>query len=286
MDDQLCFVQFIHPGSEHEPDRPSLKLWNTRAHARKFIKVPGRYLHGNDIRPDDLMFWGEWEPESRVIATYSSALPGAPRRLFEPSYIVPPNFTGLQNTDPFVFGERFLYTGCQQNTRRGPTQLRYLARGSVVLFGSCVGLTHFVIDTVLVVDDFIDHSLDDYGKLRTVVPETYDIVTVRPWYAVTTNPRESFRLYFGATPASPVGRMFSFFPCLPYDAGGQGFVRPEIRIDGVITPRLTQGKRLNRQPHVGNAEALWDEVVRQVIAQGLALGVHADLPPRQTSDRA
>ena len=42
-----------------------------------------------------------------------------------------------QNTDPFVFGERFHYTGCLRHTRRGPTQLRYLAPGSLVLFGSC-----------------------------------------------------------------------------------------------------------------------------------------------------
>jgi hypothetical protein len=54
----------------------------------------------------------------------------------------------MQNTDPFVFGDQFHYTGCLQHTKRGATQLRYLDRGSVILFGSCREKRDFVVDTV------------------------------------------------------------------------------------------------------------------------------------------
>ncbi len=48
--------------------------------------------------------------------------------------------------------------GCQQNTKRGATQLRYLDRGSVILFGSCVNGS-LVLDTVFVADSWEDHSI-------------------------------------------------------------------------------------------------------------------------------
>ena len=59
------------------------------------------------------------------------------------------------------FGERFHYTGCLQHTRLGPTQLRSLAPGSLVLFGSCRGKSRFAVDTVFVVSDHVDHSARD-----------------------------------------------------------------------------------------------------------------------------
>ncbi len=42
MDDKLCFVQFIHPGGEHEPDDGLHKGWNKKVHKRKFLKRVGR----------------------------------------------------------------------------------------------------------------------------------------------------------------------------------------------------------------------------------------------------
>ena len=39
MNDSRCFVQFPHPGAEHEPDRCGKKAWskNNIAHRRKFL---------------------------------------------------------------------------------------------------------------------------------------------------------------------------------------------------------------------------------------------------------
>lgn len=288
MENELCFVQFIHPGGEHRPDSGKFKDWNRSSHKRNFIKNGGRYLHEEKLHEGEIVFWAEWEPESEVIREISDPLPNGPRYIYKPYYIVPISYEGLQNTDPFIFGEQFYYEGCQQRTKRGPTQLRYLARGSVILFGSCVNQSDFVLDTVFVVDDWIDHNRSNYKeRLADAVPDVYKNVTISPWYqesfaerksCIRANTSESWRLYFGASYEHPLNGMFSFFPCQPYEQGEKGFARPHISIRGVITDNLSQGKRLNPQKSLQDVNALWNEVAKQVEEQGLMLGVSTDIP--------
>jgi len=204
--------------------------------------------------------------------------------------VLPVSYDGLANTDPFIFGE-FFYTGCQQRTSRGPTQLRYLERGSVILFGSCMGERHFVLDTVFVVDDWLDHDRTNFTHiLRSAVPAGYWEVTIAAWYqgaqeslrcARPAQSPESFRLYRGATADDPVEGMFSFFPCLPFDARSRGFERPIIEIPGLITGNLKQGKRLNPQSTLRCTAELWGRVVEQLRSRGLWLGVHTVMPERR-----
>jgi hypothetical protein len=188
------------------------------------------------------------------------------------------------NTDPFVFGDRFFYSICKQNNRKGPTALQRLARGSVVLFGSGQGRARFVVDTVFVVADYVDWNLSNYReKLRDVVPPEYFHATLEPIaYEMRVrdlSPSQTFRLYVGATCDRPCEGMFSFFPCRPAaDGQAQGFARPTLRRAGIVTDNLTQGQRLNPQPDVAAVRALWKDVARQVLDQGLHLGVHAELP--------
>jgi hypothetical protein len=59
--------------------------------------------------------------------------PGDPHWLHEPYWEVPRHRLHLQNTDPLVFGDRFLYSNCRQGRNR---KLRELAPGSLVVFGS------------------------------------------------------------------------------------------------------------------------------------------------------
>jgi hypothetical protein len=224
MENELCFVQFIHPGGEHHPDAGRLKSWNRASHKRKFLKNGGRYLSEGKLKEGEIIFWCEWEPESEAIEEINGPLPNGPRYIYHPYYIRPRSYEGLQNTDPFVFGEQFYYAGCQQRTKKGPTQLRYLAKGSVILFGSCVGQSDFVLDTVFVVEDWIEHSRHDYReRLAVEVPETYKDVSISPWYqesfdesisCVSKNSSESWRLYFGATRAS-AERYVQLFPLPP-----------------------------------------------------------------------
>jgi len=161
IENKLLFVQFIHPGGEHKPDDGDCKGWNTGRHARKFIQNCGKYVDATapgGVREDDLVFWGEWEPESTVSRRIAAPLPHGPHWVYQPYYGTPPK-EWAQNTDPFVFGDHFLYSNCLQRTKFGPTQMTTLDRGSVILFGSCIGKTEFVVDTVFVVDRWINYSL-------------------------------------------------------------------------------------------------------------------------------
>ncbi len=191
-------------------------------------------------------------------------------------------YTGRQNTDPFVFGDRFRYTGCFQHKRGRPTQMRNLAQGSVILFGSCRDKSRFVVDTVFVVADHIDHTKRDYqDQPRGRVPATYETVTLSPWYANTDDPTQSHRLYSGAAFNARVEGMFSFVPCLPYSMAPRGFARPTLRLPGVITDTHKQWVRLNPQTSTADVARLWADVVRQVTDQGLMLGIGAALPQQR-----
>jgi len=285
--DRLCFVQFIHPGSEHEPDSAAGRSWNTEAHRRKFLLQPGRLLTALDAKPavSNLVFWGEYEPPTRLVKSFTNPVPDGPKFLFAPAPIAfHPHDPPLMNTDPFVFGDRFFYSICKQNNKHGPTAMQRLARGSVILFGSGRGRSRFIVDTVFVVADYVDWNLTNYRKrLAGVVPPEYFHSTLEPiayeMKVRNLSPSQTFRLYIGATAEKPYEGMFSFFPCLPAkDGADKGFARPILRRAGIITDNLTQGQRMNPMPDVASIKALWTDVARQVLDQGLFLGVHADLP--------
>jgi hypothetical protein len=279
MRERRCFVQFIHPGGEHRPDEGDIKYWNRGNHQKKFLRRLGRYIARDERREGELVFWGEWEPESRILERWRPEAPDRPRYLWEPYFEDHKDGMWRQNTDPWVYGDGFQYTGCLQHTRLGPTQLRYLSRGSVVLFGSCIGKSRFVIDTVFVVDSWTHHEEGTWRKqVEGQVSATYRKVTMEPWYSSPLPAGQSHRLYFGATPQKPVDEMYSFFPCRPYRSSDEGFARPTISLPGYVTPHLTQGKKVARDLSLAQLRELWKAVVHQVEAQGLALGVWAETP--------
>jgi hypothetical protein len=255
MDEKLCFVQFLHPGGEHKPDDGSFKRWNTNEHKRKFLVRPGRYVAGANLLEGEIEFWGEWEPESRVVKAIADPIPHGPRFNNEPYYVLPESFIGLQNTDPFFLGERFHYTGCQQRTKKGATQLRYLKRGSLILFGSCEDKSAFVLDTVFVVDHWIDHDRASHDRfLKGAIPKEYMQVTISAWYqepsdrnsCAPAGQQETWRLYFGASYEEPLRGMYSFFPCRPYDVRSNGFARPTIKLSGRNYGQSKSGEKTDR----------------------------------------
>jgi hypothetical protein len=277
MDDELCFVQFLHPGGEHEPDRGLIKNWNKNDHRRKFLKGRGLYLADAKPQKSKIVFWGEWEPESRAQRKIPAPILQGPHYIYEPYYVAPKSYEGLQNTDPFVFGDDFYYTGCQQRTKKGPTQLRYLSKGSVILFGSCIS-GEFALDTVFVVDGWLEHTQSDYRRVLADASKEYKDVTIYPWYqSAPVAPLETWRLYHGVRHSKPLQGMYSFFPCQPYEPESRGFSRPRIHLPE-ITDNLNQGKRLNKQRNLDKIALLWDNVAKQVKDQGLALGVYAEMP--------
>jgi hypothetical protein len=149
-------VHFPHPGREHNPGRKSCQPWNTTTkHRRKFLRSLGRYVTANgSLVEASLAFWGEWEAPSYVLKRWSEK-GELPRFLQEPVWECP-TFSGpRQNTDPWVFGDCFRYSNCKQMAHKS---LQTLPRGSVILFGSTLGLAsesgpRFVLDTVFVVDE-------------------------------------------------------------------------------------------------------------------------------------
>jgi len=280
------FVQFIHPGNEHGADDGGIKRWNSGLHRRKFLAIDGDYVEplGAAPRRAELVLWGEWEPESHA-APIAERVPDGPHWLHRPYYVKPREYrpgggNPLQNTDPFVFGERFRYTLCRQwrsKTNR-PTLLRDLASGSLILFGSLKG-GQFVLDTVFVTGESVLHEHDSWRAELPNLPATYVDVTMQPTYA--WGPGAHLRLYEGASFDEPINSMFSFAPCLPASVGRNGFARPAITLDGYVTPGLMMGFKATRDLDPTAIHDLWARVVAQVVDADLALGTRFALPPRR-----
>jgi hypothetical protein len=189
---------------------------------------------------------------------------------------------GLQNTDPFVFGEQFHFAICQQNTKLGSTQLRYLDRGSIILFGSCIDKQRFVVDTVFVVDWWIDYHVGNHTpQITAAVSNTYLEVTLNPGCNGEGSKGQSRRLYFGATQQKPMDGMYSYFPCSPLEKAPNRFARPTITLPGLMTPHLTQGRKTTRITGSAYGLELWTEVKAQVEKQGLATGIFVRLPEKK-----
>ena len=285
MADNLRFVQFSHPGREHKPDTGGGKRWYTHArkHARKFMEFDGRWLEENGSTGSGrLRAWGEWEAESDLICRLNRPYQDSqyPKYLWHPYYVPKDNYRELHNTDPFIFGERFLYSNCKQRTVPG---LAHLERGSMIAFGSgrmIGGEPKWVLDTVFVVADSLNYTAPQARRdLADVAPEAFLTITGGPLMASEPGP---FRLYTGATAVDPVEGMFSFFPAMPAH-GDAGFPRPVIDLPREYfnprswqTPKGLRDER-NREELLG----LWKALVAQVREAGLVLGTDAALPEQR-----
>src|SRR4051794_36927207 len=209
--DTRYVVQFPHPGPERIP-KPgtvgSQLSWNTGEHGRKFLLAPGAWTDGSTSGHGNLTFWGEWEAQSCVAAVLERG-PGLPRVLQLPYWNVPNDGAWRQNTDPLVFGDRFIWSNCRQHQN---AKLRRVAPGSLVLFGSKVR-GRFALDTAFVVADSASYrpidGVADGGPLDSLV---FDPLSLNDGDAGKT-----FRLYRGATPDASLSGLFSFVPCMPYD---------------------------------------------------------------------
>lgn len=277
MTDHLEFVQFPHPGREHRPDRSGYRGWTLKVHGRKYMASHGTWL--DELDPDalrhrgEIEFWGEWEGPSRVVAELEQSEPGSPRFLYEPLWDYPPDHPEAQNTDPFVFGDRFLYSNCRQNTKHGPMKTQRLAVGSIIAFGSG-GFHDFVLDTLFVV-----------ARARPITWESIDELEVDPVFRALTlellgpGPEgPSFTLYEGATPNEPVGGMFSFFPCSQSDGGRSRFARPAVELSEKINPTNWRAAKLTPIEDLEAAHDIWADLAKQVLASDLSLGTHAEMP--------
>jgi hypothetical protein len=276
------FVQFPHPGPEGGPARSAWSRGNS-PHVRKFVVTSGSYRTGRDApdRHSEIVFWTEWEAASKCeLLEYQGARPsGGPKVVHRP---LPPHREqrprGIpQNTDPFVFGDRFLYTFCAQ-PRTSARRLHELARGSVLVFGSVLD-GEFVLDTLFVVANAVTHSVDTWESVsQGRVPDAFRLTTLEPMYAWPASRGRTFTLYTGATPNDPIDGMYSFVPCTPATDGVRGFARPELKNVPGISPRNARAVKFNRDLDESVVPDLWARVVDCVLHAELALATRAELP--------
>jgi len=281
------FVQFPHPRGEHNPPGDDMP-WNRGDHRRKFLVTPGRYLDRDDQAGEaELVYWAEWEPPSQVQRRWPAS-GWHPRVLHRPYWVEPARRRFRQNTDPWVWGDRMLYSNCKQTIaigpERRPNSMQRLTRGSVVCFGSTID-GEFCIDTVLVVasaEPWIpakaaDLAVDDAFKVCT----GGSIMTARGGADLRLT------LYRGATVDDSVEGMFSFVPAQRADAADPRFARPPIRLHGMINPACRRSTWGSKRPLSMDAlRDCWEAVRHQTVAAGLLLAVWLQTPDRQGGDMA
>jgi len=281
---QASIVQFPHPVNEHVP-RGNVMPWNTGPkHARKFMRSRGTTVDpgGQPQITDDLVFWGEWEPPSVIERRWSPAKE-LPTVIHLPSWSDPPP-GWRQNTDPWVFGPKFLYSNCKQLTPKlNPSALQRLSRGSLILFGSAKpNQGRFILDTAFVVDERI--SQFQTGDRLDAVSEAFQVCTVDS-LATDPNPvvhHAQLTLFTGATPSQPVFGMFSFVPCRRWDGDSSRFPRPSIELPDIINPKSKQSPSGAKQLRpIAEVRQAWESVVDQVLDAGLELGTQIAEPARQ-----
>jgi hypothetical protein len=282
-EDPARFVQFPHPGGEHEMPASGTRPWRlavrTNPHKRTFLQSPATYragIAGADER-GEVAFWGEWEGEARLVTRLNPA-PHGPRFLCRPDphgALPRPDDRGTppQNTDPFVWGEAIRYAACRQDRNH---KLRTLGQGSLLLFGSSLG-QGFVLDTVLVVGKWVDHHLTTYEHdLGPATSPEHLRTALRPWYGWGSE--QTFRLYLGATPEDTLDGMFSFVPCRRVSGSRSGFARPVIELPGLINPNTRMQARCSEAMASRELYDQWRAVSDQVIAAGLSLATRLDFP--------
>ncbi len=275
----INIVQFTHPGGQHSLNRierkNQLKEWNIGDHRRKFIIAKGQYVDGGNLSsPQDLLFWGEWEPSSKIMACFNPSDP-----ILYPTYLHSPFiqldkrgrvvkhnsvlkakslkgklncvvpgcvnlYNQFQNTDPFVFAENFYYSCCKQVHF---TSLRSLDEGSIILFGSTIstsrGRPAFTLDTVFVVGEKRTYTSKTFkNDLSCFIPKYYDeIMGFKTWKTST-----QFTCYKGASFNNPLHGMYSFVPCMKDDKATLVFSRvilTENDFKSVSIPSLSKYKK-------------------------------------------
>jgi hypothetical protein len=271
-------VHFPHPGTEHNPGTVSRQPWNTGEHRRKFLRTSGRYVAANgSLVEAQVAFWGEWEAPSYIVSRWAKK-DELPSFLHDPVWEDPtiPGFR--QNTDPWVFGDCFRYSNCHQLNQIG---LRRLAAGSVILFGSSLGVhsefgPRFVLDTVFVIGTQ-SHVFSPADPPKT--EEAFRICSVDA-LGTGVDATTKFTLYRGATYEAPINNTYSFIPCRRVDGKQFRFARPSLSLSpDVLNPRNWRTPSgANRPLALEDIREYWSYVRGQVVAAGCLIGVHLSTP--------
>lgn len=278
-------IQLNHPGHQ-KPFKlghgyrligiHTIREWsNEPVHFRKFIQNNGLYVNGlKDLQPSqaDFYFWGEWEGNS-YFNEFPNAdyriLPNGLHKLFHSTKI-----RGLQNTDPYIYGDNFKYCVCKQTGR-----LTKLILNDLILFGTVVpSLNKFYIDTVFIIKDHNSSANVQAtgGAPYSQVYKEQTLEQLNEYLKVPTYANNN-KVYQSKTWWDDK-EYFSFVPCkLDYNSVGFERLFIELSNQTFLLSRNPTGKSFLRNCTLSSKD-LWKEIVRISIEQGFVLGVKFDEP--------
>lgn len=294
-------IQFMHPGRQK-----NLEEWNEfdelcDEHSAKFMVSPGSYVdkhHQSTAQKGKLYFWGEYEPQSKIIENYKKAPYGYPISLHQPCYPDLSKYTKhFHTTDPFVFGNCFKYIWCMQETFK---DLRTLELGDLILFGSRRKKNDkeyiFGLDTVFVIGTRQPYTMNcsfDFSKVK--YDDCYNKATIIP----LSDTVRQLTFYQGATFEDQFENMFSFVPSRKENEPFAKFPIGNEEADEInrhIVSASLKNKNgekvvINPKKSVGiscicttqnSIKKVWSAIRDKVLNDKYVLGVQFDTPtPRQ-----
>lgn len=284
-------VQLMHPGVEH--NSKSGIVWNTGQHRRKFIKHKGIYLKNKIPKEDELVFWAEWEPQSKKVKYLKNKSAGSPKLLFSPYYSFKEieRKSDLANTDPFIFGN-FIFTVCQKyrSSHKKTILAEGLIPGDLVLFGSNLRGA-FILDLVFVVKDSLKVTSSNYKKvLGRRIDKTYlDVALERIFRSNKSDSHVGYNnsdgcepslneinIHFGATYYEKIYGMYSFVPCRVFEANSDGFSRPILHYKNIIQDGLKQNFKMSKKLEIQEIKSVWKKILEVMKSEKLYPGIKID----------
>lgn len=265
MQSENKIIQFFHPGKVSKSGE-----WNTAEHKRKLIYNMITCIDNKgDSKTQKGYFWGEWEAQSEVYHSENYYI-------HTPSYPTPEviNFkssdlvsvkcsktncsgnTELLNTDPYVFGNYFIYSNCLQKAHKNV--LQHLGENDIIIFGSLKD-DGFVVDTVFVVDKKVE--IKDCSKCFKIA--TGNLIK-----------NGDYIIYKGKTYNSDKPEdIYSFFPC-----SDKPFDRPKLCLDYFHQKKNQDVYYIHKYHSDLTSKKVWSDIKRQVIDSGLLIGIKTEEP--------
>lgn len=296
------------------------KIWNYReqegkspTHRRKYIRSIGDYVEETQkskVTNISLDYWGEWEPDSiakqlvedeqnkesakyvhhpiflrnRNTKQVSTRIEGQiicgeiNKQLAE----IRKNDRKIQNTDPFVYGDCFMYSSICK-----PKQTEKLLPGSIILFGSTnntrydnrkVKESWYRVDTVFVVKEVIEVNQEIINQYmaKSAPGEKYEIYYNVALKYLDLNDGLSHKLYVGATYDEPINGMYSFVPAkISSDVG-----YATMRMDGEEFEEVSQAIQSKGRVIVEEEKVkeFWERLLKYTYKKGYIPAVRINLP--------
>ncbi|GAB6278142.1 MAG: hypothetical protein STSR0006_01370 [Lentimicrobium sp.] len=281
----IMTVQLNHPAVEKEFSNKGfcnaghqiIREWNDNPnqHYRKYIRNKGIYIESiidSNPKNDDLMFWGEWEGYSKFQPLKRTN----PNGIHEPFHSIIGR--GCQNTDPYVFGDFFKYAICLQTG-----VMRNLDPGSLILFGTTTKVG-FLLDTVFVVKSkeiaknvFLNNAANYNQVYREETIEQLGETYLGPNYSRNNCIYHSHTWWNKQNNEYKEFDYFSYVPCRIND---ETYDKAIIPIPPMAKQRVGHPYRHLNPPNEEwtSPKKVWDYITKEVIKQGLYLGIRLEEP--------